>query len=255
MESISKVVQWQLATQQKPTQEALFWKGFIYYYYLHTRRAVKGQRMYQNNKERQYVQNLSHTIKSCESALLAVNEGQLAISAKYILVKLYLFLEKERFGCDLFYVTQQNVKSQIEAIQRKDPYIGSLALCEHYIDGQEVKVDLAIATIEGLTQQYPARSEAYIKLWSIYMAKGKEYEDASKMTAKEQINRHNSRPLSNTPYDEESRASQEGALKLSLLSQTEDSQENANKEYLKALEVSEKLLSSARDITDSTQKR
>ena len=140
MESISKVVQWQLATQQKPTQEALFWKGFIYYYYLHTRRAVKGQRMYQNNKEKQYVQNLSHTIKSCESALLAVNEGQLAISAKYILVKLYLFLEKERFGCDLFYVTQQNVKSQIEAIQRKDPYIGSLALCEHYIDGQEVKV-------------------------------------------------------------------------------------------------------------------
>ena len=95
---------------------------------------------------------MSHTIKSCETALLAVNEGQVAISAKYILVKLYLFLAKERFGCNLEYVTQSDLKSHIEAIQRQDPYIGALALCEQYIEGKENKTETAIATIEGLTQ-------------------------------------------------------------------------------------------------------
>ena len=74
--------------------------------------------MVASGKEVSYRQNLSHTIKSCETALLAVNEGQVAISAKYILVKLYLFLAKERFGCNLEYVTQSDLKSHIEAIQR-----------------------------------------------------------------------------------------------------------------------------------------
>lgn len=111
---------------------------------------------------------------------MAVNDVKLGLSAKYILVKLGLFVGKEKFGCGLFYVTQRDINSYIKAIQQDDPYIGGLALCERYIDGAENDVALAITTVEGLTKQYPARSEAYIKLWQIYMSKGKEYEAASK---------------------------------------------------------------------------
>ena len=156
---------------------------------------MPGTRDVPPNRQAEHSRNISLIIKSCETALIAVNDPKLRLSAKYILVKLGLFVQTERFGCGLAYATQSDVKAYIQAIQQEDPYIGALALCELYVDGREPKRDLAIATIEGQTKTYPARSEAYIKLWQIYMSIGKEYEDASKLTQKEQISRHNSRSV------------------------------------------------------------
>ena len=44
---------------------------------------------------------------------MAVNDSKLKLSAQYILVKLGLFVQKERFGCGLLYVTQSDVKTYI----------------------------------------------------------------------------------------------------------------------------------------------
>ena len=182
MECISKVVKLQETHLPKVSQEAYFWKGFVYYYYLHSKRQLPGTKPFPTNRQPDHCRLISQIIKSCETALLAVNDSKLKISAKYILVKLGLFVQKEKFGCGLFYVTQNDVKLYIKDIQKSDDYIGTLALCESYIDGKENNRALAISTVEGLTKKYPARSEAYIKLWQIYMSMGKEFEDASKQT-------------------------------------------------------------------------
>ena len=86
-----------------------------------------------------------------------------------------------------------------------------------------------MSTIERLVKQYPARSEAYIKLWQIYMSIGKEHEDASKQTQKEQINRHNSRSIAQSSSSHTADAHADGSLKLSLLSETEGNMEEARK--------------------------
>lgn len=51
MECISKVVQLQQTHQQKASQEALFWKGFIYYYYLHSKRFAPGTKPIPSNRQ------------------------------------------------------------------------------------------------------------------------------------------------------------------------------------------------------------
>jgi len=92
-------------------------------------------------KQAETTRVLNSYIKACEVALVSVTAAELMLPAKYILLKLYLLLFKERFGCNLKYpVTMNTCQSLASQINDKDRYIGYLAFCEVYLDGEEVKL-------------------------------------------------------------------------------------------------------------------
>ena len=75
-------------------------------------------------------------INSCETALIRVsNDPKFKILAKFILLKLSLFTQKERFGCDLLYLTQQDANLIARSIGTDDYYYGQIAMSEVCIDG------------------------------------------------------------------------------------------------------------------------
>lgn len=52
-------------------------------------------------KQAETMRVLLSYIKACETALISVTAADLFLNARYILLKLYLLLLKERFGCNL----------------------------------------------------------------------------------------------------------------------------------------------------------
>jgi hypothetical protein len=77
------------------------WKGLIYYYYLHHSR--KGGFATKDKSKQEQQKYISGIAKSCELTLRDVTEIDLIMIAKYLLLKLSLLMQKERFGCDLSY--------------------------------------------------------------------------------------------------------------------------------------------------------
>ena len=64
--------------------------------------------MMSNEKQAETTRVLNSYIKACEVALLSVSAAELFLNARYILLKLYLLLLKERFGCNLKYSVTMN---------------------------------------------------------------------------------------------------------------------------------------------------
>jgi hypothetical protein len=111
-----------------------------------------------------------------------VTYADLFIHARYILLKLYLLLLKERFGCNLeSRATMKACKDLATQINEKDRYIGYLAFCEVYLDGEDQKPDLAQKCLEDLVlntdQQRP---EAYFRLYSLYLQLGRKDEESNR---------------------------------------------------------------------------
>ncbi len=63
-------------------------------------------------------------IKSCDEALRSITQIDLIIPAKYILLKLTLMLNKERFGCDISIALIQNANDLSRFIRDIDQYVG-----------------------------------------------------------------------------------------------------------------------------------
>ena len=116
--------------------EALFWKGLIYFYHIFTKRVQQGSRKIAANKQQLVHRDLSQMINSCETSLTRVmTDRSLKVMAKFLLLKLALFVQRERFGCDLLYITQMDAMKIAQSIQHDDYYYGQIALSEVYIDG------------------------------------------------------------------------------------------------------------------------
>ena len=80
-------------------------------------------------------------INSCEKSLNQVlRDRELKIVAKFLLLKLALFVQKERFCCSLYYTTEMTAIQIAQSIQHDDYYYGQIALCEVNVDGHERKV-------------------------------------------------------------------------------------------------------------------
>ena len=115
-------------------------------------------------------------INSCENALLKVRDKNFKIQALFVLLKFTLFVHSERFGCNLTFVSQMEPSKLAVTIQQQDYYFGQLAFVELFLDQQPVRHSKAVEQLNKLIKEFPARGEAYIKLWQVYMASGKERE-------------------------------------------------------------------------------
>ena len=86
--------------------EAHFWKGLIYFYHIFTKREQTGSRRISSSEQQKLHRDLNHMITSCEKSLTQVmRDRELKIVTKFLLLKLALFVQKERFCCSLYYTT------------------------------------------------------------------------------------------------------------------------------------------------------
>ena len=114
-------------------------------------------------------------ITSCESSLnLAVPDKEFKLMAKYLLLKLALFTQREKFGCDLTYITAKSPQQMAQSIGLDDDYFGQIAQSEILIDGKERKPFAAVKVLENVIASYPSKGEAYVKLWQLRMFFGNE---------------------------------------------------------------------------------
>lgn len=75
-------------------------------------------------------------INSCEASLSrATTDPALKTVAKFLLLKLALFVARERFGCDLLYITQMDPLKIARSIQLDDYYLGQIAMADVHVDG------------------------------------------------------------------------------------------------------------------------
>jgi hypothetical protein len=58
-----------------------------------------------------------------------------------------------------------------------------MAKAEVYIDGEDAKQTQAVDQLLDLTKKFPARIEAYLKLWAIYYTQGNFYLKKSQNTS------------------------------------------------------------------------
>ena len=143
-ETISKSVSDLSLNNATPPAEALFWKGLIYFYLIFTKRMQAGSRKLTEDRKQTAHRELSQMINSCENALVTASKNaEFKILGKFVLLKLALFVQRERFGCDLLYVTGSDPLKLAQSIQHDEYYYGQIAMSEVYIDGQERKPQLA----------------------------------------------------------------------------------------------------------------
>lgn len=75
-------------------------------------------------------------INSCEQSLVkASTDKEYKIVAKFLLLKLTLFISREKFGCGLVYISQQPALKIAQSIQHDDYYYGQIAMSECHVDG------------------------------------------------------------------------------------------------------------------------
>jgi hypothetical protein len=144
----------------------MLWKGLILYYLLHTHRRDGFRRP----EPFKYVTTLH---KACEDALKAVITPDMALTARYILLKVSLLMRREKFSCD--YMAGEwsaKVPDVVKQIREVDSYMGQLAKVEVCIEGDEPNSGQAIELLNELAKRYPQRIEAYLKLWSLFYDKG-----------------------------------------------------------------------------------
>ena len=90
----------------KVPNEAHFWKGLIYFYHIFTKREQTGSRRISSSEQQKLHRELNHMITSCEKSLTQViRDRELKTVTKFLLLKLALFVQKERFCCSLYYTT------------------------------------------------------------------------------------------------------------------------------------------------------
>lgn len=66
-------------------------------------------------------------------------------------------------------------------INEKDRYIGYLAFCEVYLDGEDQKPELAQKCLEDLVHNTDQqRPEAYFRLYSLYLQLGRKDDEANR---------------------------------------------------------------------------
>lgn len=67
-------------------------------------------------------------IDTCENALISATEDPLyKLNANFLLLKLSLFVIRERFGCDLVCITKSDPSRICETIRSMDAYYGTIA--------------------------------------------------------------------------------------------------------------------------------
>lgn len=129
---------------------------------------------------------------------------------------------------------QQPTSDLTRSIRDLDQYIGQMAKAEVYIDGEDAKQTQAVDQLLDLTKKFPARIEAYLKLWAIYYTEGNFYLKKSQNTS-----------VSPT---------KDKQVNIAREAQAQQDERLAQENFIKAVDMAEKLLKFCTDITETNEK-